>query len=104
MDGVDESHLFLGAGAKGSKNRSKTLASQSNECWNGEDADFDGTYADFLEGEVLDLIRASAPVNGRQEALPNALHEFTVGQGLLLLFSSNSSNDLEKNILSWWLP
>jgi hypothetical protein len=56
----------------------------------------ESTYADFAEGEILDLVRTSAPVNGGDETLPHALHKLSLGERLLLLLRLDGSDDLQQ--------
>ena len=52
------------------------------------------TYPNFAQGEVLNLVRACAPVYGSHKALPDALNELGFGERLIFLPTLNRTNDL----------
>ena len=52
------------------------------------------TYGDLFDGESLVLILTRAPLNGGDEALPDALNEFGVRKWTLPLFRLDGGNNL----------
>lgn len=52
------------------------------------------THRHFADSESLVLVLAGTPLHGEDEALPDALYELGIGQGLVLLLALDRGDDL----------